>query len=330
MRNYGHDAVIIFFVLSGYVIAYVSDRRHGNFRSYFSARLSRLLSVMLPVMLLTILLDATGSRLDSYVYGTVPTDRPVQRIASNLFFLSQSFGHNLKFFSNGPMWSLSYEFWYYAIFGLWVYLPKGKARFFGVAAAACIAGTKILLLFPIWLLGVAAYHLHQQKNLRFHGSVTILAWSCIAILLLALNQVPGLLSIQQSLSLNDGLGFSKYLYTDYLTGLAVFAGVVMLNPRSSKLVSDNLKANIRKIAGATFPLYLLHVPLILFIASITPQLSSHPLLATISAFVTIYVCYRITPLTEAINRIFRGWFTGFSAGLMEPPELQPQPPNHGP
>lgn len=52
-----HDAVIIFFVLSGYIIAYIADQRDNSSIDYIINRLSRLYSVILPALLLTFILD---------------------------------------------------------------------------------------------------------------------------------------------------------------------------------------------------------------------------------------------------------------------------------
>ena len=48
----GREAVIIFFVLSGYVIAYTTQSRRHSFREYMAARCARIYSVAFPVLLL--------------------------------------------------------------------------------------------------------------------------------------------------------------------------------------------------------------------------------------------------------------------------------------
>lgn len=54
----GSDAVIVFFVLSGYVINYVSDRSDLTGYRYIFYRLSRLWSVAVPATLLSIILGS--------------------------------------------------------------------------------------------------------------------------------------------------------------------------------------------------------------------------------------------------------------------------------
>src|SRR5580704_14604047 len=46
----GPDAVVVFFVLSGLVIAYTTPSRHASALDYFATRLARLWSVLLPAL----------------------------------------------------------------------------------------------------------------------------------------------------------------------------------------------------------------------------------------------------------------------------------------
>ena len=64
----GHRAVIIFFVLSGYVIAYSTLRKAAGVRSFVLARLSRLYSVVMPALLLTGFLQILGTVLNPHFY----------------------------------------------------------------------------------------------------------------------------------------------------------------------------------------------------------------------------------------------------------------------
>src|SRR5580693_6908813 len=57
---WGQDAVMVFFVLSGFLIAYVSDTKERDVRSFSAARLARLWSILLPALALTPIFDAIG------------------------------------------------------------------------------------------------------------------------------------------------------------------------------------------------------------------------------------------------------------------------------
>lgn len=69
MRDYnlGSDAVILFFVVSGLVIAFAAGR-DGNGGTYSFNRLTRLWSVLLPALLLTLVFDTAGARIDPSAY----------------------------------------------------------------------------------------------------------------------------------------------------------------------------------------------------------------------------------------------------------------------
>src|SRR5579864_6899404 len=48
----GHSAVVVFFVLSGFVIAYITDTKEKTPADYAASRLARIYSVAVPALLL--------------------------------------------------------------------------------------------------------------------------------------------------------------------------------------------------------------------------------------------------------------------------------------
>ncbi len=58
LSQYGHSAVIVFFVLSGFVIAYITDTKENTLPSYAASRISRIYSVAVP----TVVPDARARR----------------------------------------------------------------------------------------------------------------------------------------------------------------------------------------------------------------------------------------------------------------------------
>lgn len=125
LTGFGNEAVIVFFVLSGFWITSAVSRRIERtdfWRTYLIDRLSRLLIVLVPVLMLGAVLDLTsihllGSQYVDVTSGALTVQRPVIDslgpgvLIGNLLFLQKlvfpTFG------SNGPLWSLAYEFWYY-------------------------------------------------------------------------------------------------------------------------------------------------------------------------------------------------------------------------
>ena len=156
---YGHTAVLVFFVLSGFVIAWVTETRERSLGEYVLSRAARLYSVIIPAFIITAVVNHLGEAVDPQLYAEVRsgvTSHPVLDYALSAVFLGQSWTLDLLPGSNVPFWSLDYEVWYYVIFAVGVFL-HGRYRIAALGAAALLAGPKILVLLPVWLMGVAAW-----------------------------------------------------------------------------------------------------------------------------------------------------------------------------
>ena len=138
LTGLGRQAVVIFFVLSGFLIGRNVLNAFSNgewsWRAYAAHRLARLWAVLLPALVLTALLDmARGEWPDLLV--ALGNAAFLQTIAVPVFG------------SNAPLWSLAYEFWYYAMFPLFVFLIAGTGSRPGRIAAA-LAFVAILFTLP--------------------------------------------------------------------------------------------------------------------------------------------------------------------------------------
>lgn len=162
----GGQAVMIFFALSGYLVGgkALTDLLSGRFSwgRYMARRLTRLWIVILPALLLTLFFDKLGMFLtDGRAYGgafveTYNAGPPASGLdhswtsfLGNLLFLQKV--HVAIFGSNGPMWSLTNEFWYYVVAPLIVFIFVGKAKWLNRFLALIVLGLLCLLL-PSWLL----------------------------------------------------------------------------------------------------------------------------------------------------------------------------------
>ena len=65
--NVASDAVVVFFVISGLVIAYAADR-DGDLGTYSYNRATRIFTVIVPALALTLLFDAIGTRISMDAY----------------------------------------------------------------------------------------------------------------------------------------------------------------------------------------------------------------------------------------------------------------------
>ena len=165
----GDIAVLGFFVLSGFVISYVAATKETSAASYAAARLARLWSVLIPALALTPVFDAIGRMFSPSVYEgwgiVVGFDHPLFRLAAAAAFLNEIWFWSIAPLSNGPVWSLGFEAWYYALFGAFIF-SRGWKRAGLVCFVGLIAGPKILLLFPSWILGVLALFLARKNRAR--------------------------------------------------------------------------------------------------------------------------------------------------------------------
>src|ERR1700724_3418473 len=162
------ESVAIFFVLSGFVIRYVTRLKHDRVGEYWIDRASRIYSVVLPAVLFTLFADWVAMRANRAWYMAhwgQYMDHPMSRLVQNLLFTSQFWSRSTALFSNGPFWSLSYECLYYAIYGCFFYL-RGTWRWIAALGLIALGGAHIALLFPLWVLGCILYEIYARLSMR--------------------------------------------------------------------------------------------------------------------------------------------------------------------
>ena len=178
LTGLGHEAVLVFFVISGLLVGGLTLQRSTaafDLRAYALSRVSRIYSVLVLALVLGWMLDSVGlnffNRTELYTnsaqYHTssmdfvISTRLDAATFLGNLLSLQTIFVTPLG--SNGPLWSLAYEWWYYIIFGAVATLcySRGIApRVLACVAllvAVCIPSAELLLWGLIWVLGVGVY-----------------------------------------------------------------------------------------------------------------------------------------------------------------------------
>src|ERR1700683_817546 len=156
--NWSSEAVLIFFVLSGLVIAISQKNQSRDWIHFIRARLRRLS----PLYLFAILLAFAGDRFLLHHFTPLP-------VWGHLLFLQSKLSPLTPYFhSDPPLWSLSYEFYFYFFFAAtigrrtpWIHALLWIAAFalmgltwWGYTPAG-ISGhiAMILACMPVWLLG---------------------------------------------------------------------------------------------------------------------------------------------------------------------------------
>ncbi len=263
-----HDAVLVFFVLSGLLVGMSAHKAYAlgspGWRHYTASRLSRLLTVLVPALLLGALWDHIGLDRFGPDYGTA--DIPVQAhetfsdFFGNLFFLQGVIVD--PFGSNKPLWSLSYEAWYYFLFPLLLVLAGQKtsprtrcinAMLFGASLA--FVGWKISEYFTIWLMGAALYVAAARYPLKFKPRL-VLAVSGILIIVV-------IFIMRKKLFADDEAGFTP----DF-----VVSGFIMLHFLVATCITQEVSPIMRAVtkffADFSFTLYVVHFPALLFVSCV--------------------------------------------------------------
>ena len=164
---YGDTCVVLFFVLSGFVIGYVSDEKEHTPDAYLTSRVARLWSVVVPALALTFVVDWFGVRSAPELYVGQPWfagDYPVLHYLASFLMLQEIWDLNLVPGINGPFWSLSYEAFYYLLFGI-IFYGRNTLKWLAVALVLVVSGPVIAALFPVWGLGYLAYRLCRVKTM---------------------------------------------------------------------------------------------------------------------------------------------------------------------
>jgi peptidoglycan/LPS O-acetylase OafA/YrhL len=254
VEGLGFPGVLVFFVLSGYVISWVSQVRETTARSYIIARLSRLYSVAIPVLILIFALQfcvAVPATSASPLFDA----HPFGDLAVSLVFANQWWFTKVIPFSDAPYWSLSFEAAYYVLWG--IFLHAKEYRWPLLAVVALIVGPRIILLFPLWLAGAT---LHRSRwRLTKMGGVALLP---IVLALLVLGKEHPVLP-------KDVWEEVAPFPTHWIRALGVTIGLACAMALSP--LGDRNRA-IKWLADRSFTLYLLHYPMLVLITFYIPIL----------------------------------------------------------
>jgi peptidoglycan/LPS O-acetylase OafA/YrhL len=266
----GHQAVVVFFVLSGYFItsSVLRSFQSGtwSWAAYLTHRLVRLWIVLLPGLLLCAFWDKLGIALNrapllygganyNHVTGNVPSTLNVPTFFGNLFFvqgvLTRVFG------SDGALWSLANEFWYYLLFPLLCLSLRRKTRraerIFCIAAFCAMAWwlrSSLLPSFPIWLLGSLLAVAPVPRDLSW------LRWLAAAILCFSLAGTAKFSPLQ---------GIASDYAFGIITALCAWCFLSAQKVANPKSLWTHLS---RAFARPSFTLYVVHLPLVTFMASV--------------------------------------------------------------
>jgi peptidoglycan/LPS O-acetylase OafA/YrhL len=305
--GFGHQAVMIFFVLSGFLISSTIKRARQNgtwsWDTYLSRRLIRLLVVLLPALILTAVLDRIGVGLfgTAGIYGghdsgniiqfIVPSRDGLDTLLGNAAFLQEilvpSFG------SNVPLWSLSYEFWYYVLYPLLIAIalpqPIGRRIAFGAGALAIVlfVGPLIASYFAVWIFGAVAARTVGRWRRAARPAGILAAAALVAAMIAARTHV-----------LPEGLASDVPIA---LCAATLIWGIASVPASVSPELYRRAAATL---AGFAYTLYLVHVPVLVFLRAALADSGRwqpdglHLLALGVVTLATVGIAYGIGRLTE--------------------------------
>lgn len=255
LTGFGHQAVIVFFVISGYLVGggilkkYKEKRINKQYvKEYFIKRFSRIYIVLIPALFIGYFFDYNGNILFPDLYTNVYHISAMNFNVSENINLNTLFGNllNLQTIftttlgSNGPLWSLANEWTYYILFILLFINNWTRVLFLLICGVLIFKNIDILIYSSIWLIGSSIVLLKKQIINKYISVALLL------ITLILSRKFNGIIiDITLSLTLLLFLNTLKYENT-------------------TKVYLKNLN---HKMADFSYSLYLFHFPFFVFMIS---------------------------------------------------------------
>jgi len=337
--EHGHDAVVTFIVLSGFVLMLPAARAAdgqlpGGLLDYFRRRVKRIIPAYYMALLIVLVLGlawaiALGARAGQTPTADMPnpfvSDASVGGILSH-FVLVQNFSRAWSIALDSPMWSVAVEAQIYVLMPL-ILLPVWRR--FGMVASILVGlliGMIPVFLLPRgtnfdtscpWFVGVFALGMAGAVCAQAFSDRSIFShrrfWAGAATLLLL-----GVLFIQVG---RPHLWWRLGLWTkDMLNGCVIAAFLVFL--ARCQLDADGETSTVSRIlrsksllvlGGFSYSLYLVHNPIIDLVELFLPthlRPARHILaLLVIGMAASLIIAYLFSRAFEH-NKVLGGWVDG--------------------
>jgi peptidoglycan/LPS O-acetylase OafA/YrhL len=317
IAGFGHEAVVVFFVLSGFVIAFVVYDKKESAIQYAASRLSRIYSVALPALLLTLTLyySADAINHESLESLNQKLGDPIWTTLAALTFTNQSWIAS-PVFSNLPYWSLGYEVLYYVFFGVLAFCT-GFSRIVLLAVVALVMGPSIILYLPVWLAGVFCFKYLHSVSMTFRASLYAYVVSIMGVAALCIESLQNMINSFVRQQIGDGfyayllepaeLFASDYLLTIFVT-LHMFSSYHLIRHSEFFKIRGFVELSIKTLSSHTFSLYLFHMPILFFVSAVLPY-KEHPVANVFSCWVaTPLIIFAISYFTEKQKSRYKVFF----------------------
>ena len=257
--HYGMWAVQFFWMLSGFVFAFVYLQKKVSAKNFLILRLSRLY----PLHFISLIVIAGLQYLSLYTFGSfqILEINDLYHFILNLFY-AQYWGFQEGYSFNSPSWSVSVEEIVY--WGFWLIFIKLNIQGFGPIIFILLLA---FIFYPIFGLyasaflfffgGVTIYYLHIRFSLRgnFIFALTALICAFIAALILKTSQYPiHKQDTQLFLDLHD-LMFNLFFFFLFAFAIFLFALVDAVG-----FLPKNWNSFCKSVGSLTYSTYMLHLP----------------------------------------------------------------------
>ncbi|GAB4099233.1 hypothetical protein GCM10028789_13970 [Sinomonas halotolerans] len=262
LLSFGQEAVIVFFLLSGFVIFANESERVRQPRGYYLRRVRRLYPTFLFAMLVSTILWLLGLiEADFHLSDLLGTVASVQDIS----FLKPGVIAE-PYLGNDPLWSLSYEVLFYLMFpGVMYFWRKSERVTRWCISVVCVGSYVVYLAFPnhfslvfsyfiIWWAGAMLARLHQGLALRASSAVPEICGLSTFVLVTAVGlifYVPGSVGVFPILMVRHS-GVALLLFLLAFTSMRKLLWQFALR----------FERPVTFVASISYGLYVLHYPIL--------------------------------------------------------------------
>lgn len=280
LLRHGYLGVDVFFVLSGFILALHYGgrlRSRRDYAAFLGYRLARIYPLHLVVLLGVLGAVAGAERLNLEIHEPERFALDYHLPLHLLLMHAWGFEESLRF--NLPSWSISAEFFAYALFPLF-WWPASRLR--GDVALAALAGASALATVVVlrWGLGYPDLHVPTHHALiRVSGA--FFAGTIVYRLFAAHREGPPLPSAISGALLLGVVAVALSPVADWLMPLAACVMVYVL-ARGAGLFGRPLETRPALWLGRiSFSIYLIHLPVFSLLGRVLPADTEPPLPARI-------------------------------------------------
>jgi peptidoglycan/LPS O-acetylase OafA/YrhL len=308
--KFGHESVLLFFVLSGFVIhkgfvkKFLTDSLQSvNIGQFYIKRIRRIYPPFLFALCLTALLDFVGRDFGFSIYtGNTPNEGinitvgnqslTLVTFIGNIFFLFKEYVP--IFGTNGPTWSLKLEWWFYMIYPIFLLLSRKNIYY---------STLLIVLLFSL-----VNYSYFWTETLSKAVFSSIISWWAGVLLAEVYSKRIGIGLL--NFAMINILGFFLLPFLPIYSDLYDFRIALLLTALiscilyfQSKNISFKLIENFKFFGDFSYTLYIIHFPILVFISGLVlkfnqNQLPKHSFFVFLGIIVSLGVAYLTHFLVE--------------------------------